>query len=63
MMDSIRRTILTTSAAATAMAAAPRVFAQPTERGGAAMSTFEKGAVRIHYEEGGSGFPLLVCRA
>ena len=23
------------------------------------MSFFEKGAVRIHYEEAGSGFPLL----
>ena len=60
MMDSVRRTILTTGAAATAMAAAPRVFAQQTGQGGAAMSVFEKGAVRIHYEEAGSGFPLLV---
>ena len=24
------------------------------------MSFFEKGAVRIHYEEAGSGFPLLL---
>ena len=24
------------------------------------MSMFEKGAVRIHYEEAGSGFPLLL---
>ncbi len=24
------------------------------------MSIYEKGAVRIHYEETGSGFPLLV---
>ena len=60
MMDSVRRTILTTGAAATAMAAAPRVFAQQTGQGGAAMSVFEKDAVRIHYEEAGSGFPLLV---
>ena len=58
MMDPIRRTILTTGAAATAMAAAPRVFAQQT--GGAAMGMFEKNAVRIHFEEAGSGFPLLV---
>src|SRR5438105_7937164 len=56
MMDPIRRTILTTGAAATAMAAAPRVFAQ----GGTAMSFFEKGGVRIHFEEAGSGFPLLL---
>ena len=55
MMDSVRRTILTTGAAATAIAAAKRVFAQQTGQGGAAMSVFEKGAVRIHYEEAGSG--------
>ena len=50
IMDSIRRTILTTGAAATAMAATPRVFAQQTGQGGAAMSFYEKGPVRIHYE-------------
>jgi pimeloyl-ACP methyl ester carboxylesterase len=60
MMDKIRRTILTTGAAATAMAAVPRVFAQQTEQGGATMGDFEKGAVRIHFEEAGSGFPLLL---
>src|SRR5712664_3644045 len=60
MMDSIRRTILTTGAAATAMAAALRLFAQHAEQGGAAMGTYEKGAVRIHFEEAGSGFPLLL---
>src|ERR1700692_4783723 len=59
-MDPIRRTILTTGAAATAMAAAPRVFAQQAGQGGTAMGTYEKGAVRIHFEEAGSGFPLLV---
>ena len=58
-MDEIRRTILTTGAAATAMAAAPRVFAQQTGQGGA-MSFYEKGAVRIAYQETGSGFPLLL---
>ncbi|HEV7408322.1 MAG TPA: alpha/beta hydrolase, partial [Bradyrhizobium sp.] len=60
MMDPIRRTILTTGAAATAMAAAPRVFAQQAGHGGTAMSFFEKGGVRIHFEEAGSGFPLLL---
>jgi pimeloyl-ACP methyl ester carboxylesterase len=60
MIDSNRRTILTTGAAATAVAAAPRVFAQQTGQGGAAMRFYEKGAVRIHYEEAGSGFPLLL---
>src|SRR6202047_2571670 len=60
MMDPIRRNILATGAAATAMAAAPRVFAQQTGQGGATMSFYEKGAVRIRYEEAGSGFPLLL---
>jgi pimeloyl-ACP methyl ester carboxylesterase len=59
-MDKIRRNILATGAAATAMAAAPRLFAQQTGEGGAAMSVYEKGPVRIHYEEAGSGFPLLL---
>src|SRR5258707_10142151 len=58
-MDPTRRKILKTGAAATAMAAAPRVFAQPGQ-GGAAKSFYEKGSVRIHYEENGSGFPLLL---
>jgi len=58
-MDPIRRKILKTGAAATAMAAAPRVFGQ-TGQGGKAMSFYEKGPVRIHYEEAGSGFPLLL---
>jgi pimeloyl-ACP methyl ester carboxylesterase len=60
MIDSNRRTILTTGAAATAVAAAPRVFAQQAGQGGAAMSFYEKGAVRIHFEEAGAGFPLLL---
>jgi pimeloyl-ACP methyl ester carboxylesterase len=59
-MDPIRRTILATGAAATAMAAAPGVFAQQTGQGRTAMPFYEKGAVRIHFEEAGSGFPLLL---
>ena len=59
-MDPTRRKILAAGAAATAMAAAPRVFARQTGQGGAAMSFYEKGPVRIHYEEAGSGFPLLL---
>src|SRR6195256_412966 len=59
-MDPIRRNILATGAAATAMAAAPRVLAQQIGQAGAAMSFYEKGPVRIHYEEAGSGFPLLL---
>jgi pimeloyl-ACP methyl ester carboxylesterase len=59
MIDSTRRDILATGAAATAMAAAPRVLAQ-TGQGGAAMSFYERGPVRIRYEEAGAGYPLLV---
>ena len=59
-MDSTRRTILATGAAATAMAIAPRLFAQQTGRGGSAMPFYEKGSVRIRYQEAGSGFPLLL---
>jgi pimeloyl-ACP methyl ester carboxylesterase len=59
-MDPIRRNILATGAAATAIAAVPGLFAQQTGQGGAAMSFYEKGPVRIHYEEVGSGFPLLL---
>jgi pimeloyl-ACP methyl ester carboxylesterase len=59
-MDPTRRNILVTGAAATAMAAAKRMFARQTRQGGTAMSFYEKGPVRIHYEEAGSGFPLLL---
>jgi pimeloyl-ACP methyl ester carboxylesterase len=59
-MGSTRRTVLATGAAATAMAAAPRLFAQQPGKGGTAMPFYEKGAVRIHFEEAGSGFPLLL---
>jgi pimeloyl-ACP methyl ester carboxylesterase len=55
-MDPMRRKILKTGAAATAMAAAPRAFAQQAGQG----SFYQKGPVRIHYEEAGSGFPLML---
>jgi pimeloyl-ACP methyl ester carboxylesterase len=58
-MDSNRRNVLTTGVAATAMAAAPRVFAQQNAQG-EAMRFYEKGPVRIRFEEHGSGFPLLL---
>src|SRR2546428_13405642 len=59
-MDPKRRKILAAGAAATAMAATPRVFAQQIGQGRPGMSFYEKGPVRIHYEETGSGFPLLL---
>ncbi len=59
-MGSTRRTVLAAGAAAAATAAVPSVFAQKAGKGGAAMPFYEKGSVRIHFEEAGSGFPLLL---
>src|SRR5262245_53249253 len=65
MMDPIRRNMLATGAAATAVAAAPQGFAQGLSQespaqGGAKMSFYERGPVRIRYTEAGAGVPLLV---
>jgi pimeloyl-ACP methyl ester carboxylesterase len=60
MADQIRRKILKTGAAATVMAATPRVLASQAAQGGRPMSFYERGQVRIHYEQHGSGFPLLL---
>ena len=58
-MDPTRRKILKTGAAATVAAATSRVFAQQGGAGGTG-SFYEKGPVRIHYQETGSGFPLML---
>jgi pimeloyl-ACP methyl ester carboxylesterase len=58
-MDPIRRNILAAGAAAAATAAAPQVFAQQAPQGGN-FKFYEKGNVRIRYQEVGSGFPFLV---
>jgi pimeloyl-ACP methyl ester carboxylesterase len=58
-MDPIRRDILTTGAVAAMTAAAPQVFAQQTDPGGA-FKFYENGDVRIRYQDVGTGFPLLV---
>jgi pimeloyl-ACP methyl ester carboxylesterase len=60
MDDPTRRNLLAAGAAAAAMTAMPRVFAQQTGQEGARAHTYEKGSVRIHYEEAGSGFPLML---
>src|SRR5262249_15901056 len=57
MVDKTRREILKAGAAASAMAAVPGVLAQQVVPKG---SFYEKGAVRIHYQEAGSGYPLLL---
>jgi pimeloyl-ACP methyl ester carboxylesterase len=62
MIDSSRRTVLTTGAAAAATAAAPQVLAQAPQASvpaGAKTGYYEKGNVRIRYAEIGTGFPLL----
>ena len=59
MDDPTRRNILKVGAAAAAMAAMPRVFAQKAGNGGTG-EFYEKGPVRIRYEEAGSGFPLML---
>jgi hypothetical protein len=68
MIDSSRRTVLTTGAAAAATAAAPQVFAQAPQTSapqgapaGAKTGYYEKGNVRIRYTEIGTGFPLLAA--
>src|SRR6476659_9481862 len=58
-MDPKRRALLTAGAAVAATAAVPRLLAQQTASRGTA-KFYEKGAVRIYYEEAGSGFPLLL---
>ena len=60
MVDPIRRKLLKTGAAAAAMAATPgALFARQggNDDGG---RFYERGNVRIRYEETGSGFPLLL---
>jgi pimeloyl-ACP methyl ester carboxylesterase len=55
MTDPTRRDVLATGAAATATATAGRALAQQPGQ-----KFYERGPVRIHYEEAGSGFPLLL---
>ncbi len=59
MVDKIRRRLLKTGATAAAMAAVPSAFAQQTSQP-PQRRFFEKGRVRIHYQEWGTGFPLLL---
>jgi len=59
MSDPTRRDLLASGAAATAIAAAQQLLAQ--QQGSTGNGKFyEKGPVRIYYEEAGSGFPLML---
>ena len=60
MVDETRRKILKTGAVAAAMAAVPPVLAQQAAPAGPTGKFYEKGKVRIHYQEWGTGFPLLL---
>src|SRR5262245_44208141 len=60
MIDQTRRKILKTGAAAAAMAAVPPALAQQNNQSASAGKFYEKGKVRIHYEEWGAGFPLML---
>ena len=60
MVDETRRRILKTGAAAAAMAAVPPVLAQQAGQTAPAGKFYERGKVRIHYQEWGSGFPLML---
>jgi pimeloyl-ACP methyl ester carboxylesterase len=51
--------LLIPGAVAVAAVATSRAFAQP-QKGNTTMPFYEQGNVRIHYEEAGSGFPLLI---
>ena len=60
MVDDTRRNFLKAGAAAAAMAAVPPVLAQQAGQTAPAGKFYERGKVRIHYQEWGSGFPLLL---
>jgi len=60
MVDQVRRNILAAGAATAAMAAANSARAAQQARPNGPGKFYEKGPVRIYYEEAGSGFPLLL---
>lgn len=59
-MDQTRRRLLTNTIAATAVAVTGRAFPKTPQQTPGGDQFFERGPVRIHYKEVGSGFPLLV---
>src|SRR5262245_18912136 len=58
-MAPIRRDILAMGAAAAAVAATPGALAQQNAPAAGRFSFYEKGNVKIRYQEVGSGFPIL----
>jgi len=60
MDDPTRRDILAAGAAATALATTQSLLAQQAGQSAAGAHFYERGSVRIAYQETGSGFPLLL---
>jgi pimeloyl-ACP methyl ester carboxylesterase len=61
LMDQTRRKLLASGAAATVVAMTPRAFSQAaSQESHPADAFYQRGPVRIRYQEAGSGFPLLV---
>ena len=60
MDDPTRRDIMVAGASATALATTSALFAQQAAQAGPEPRFYEKGSVRIAWQEAGSGFPLLL---
>jgi len=60
MVDKTRRKILKTGATAAAVSAVPSMLAHGNTQAAPAGRFYEKGRVRIHYQEWGAGFPLML---
>jgi Predicted hydrolases or acyltransferases (alpha/beta hydrolase superfamily) len=60
MVNQTRRKLLKTGAVAAAVSAVRPMLAQQIQQGAGAGKFYERGPVRIYYEEAGSGFPLLL---
>ena len=60
MDDPTRRDIMVAGASATALATTSALFAQQAAQAGPEPRFYEKGSVRIAWQEAGSGFPLLI---
>ena len=60
-METNRRDVLAAGAAVAAVAAAPKAAAQQTGLPGTT-KFYQRGNVKIAYQEVGTGFPLLLCK-
>ena len=60
MVHETRRKFLKAGAAAAAAAAVRPMLAQQNQQGAVAGKFYERGPVRIYFEEAGSGYPLLL---